>query len=142
VVERILPDFQDFLLSRSLVHAKNAPFFAHWVSKFLAFSNKNQDLGPDLSVEKFLNHLKSQKKIADWQIKQAGEALRLYIHHFLDGKTSVLSPDVPQKRPFDVSKILSEMGQAIRIKHYSYRTERSYLEWVERFIDGTVRVHR
>jgi hypothetical protein len=52
---RILPEFQDFLLSRSLVLAKNAPFYAHWVSKFLAFSNKNQDLGPDLRVEKFLN---------------------------------------------------------------------------------------
>jgi hypothetical protein len=26
------------------------------------------------------------------------------------------------------------MRQAIRIKHYSYRTERSYLGWVERFI--------
>ena len=51
---RILPEFQDFLLSRSLVPAKNAPFYAHWVSEFLAFSNKNQDLGPDLRVQKFL----------------------------------------------------------------------------------------
>ena len=68
---RILPEFEDFLLSRSLVPAKNAPFYAHWVSKFLAFSNKNQDLGPDLRVEKFLNQLKSQKKIADWQVSQA-----------------------------------------------------------------------
>ncbi len=30
--DRILPEFQDFLLSRSLVPAKNAPFYAHWVS--------------------------------------------------------------------------------------------------------------
>jgi hypothetical protein len=35
---RILPQFEDFLLSRSLVPAKNAPFYAHRVSKFLAFS--------------------------------------------------------------------------------------------------------
>jgi site-specific recombinase XerD len=58
---KILPEFQDFLLSRSLVPAKNAPFYAYWVSKFLAFSNKNQDLGPDLRVQKFLTLLKSQK---------------------------------------------------------------------------------
>jgi hypothetical protein len=76
--DRILPEFQDFLLSRSLAPAKNAPFYAHWVSQFLIFSNKNQDLGPDLRVEKFLNHLRSQKKIADWQVKQADEAFRLY----------------------------------------------------------------
>jgi len=142
VANRILPEYQDFLLSRSLVLAKNAPFYAHWVSKFLAFSNENQDLGSDLRVEKFLNQLKSQKKIADWQVRQADEALRLYIHHFLDGKTSVLSPNVPQERFPDISRILGEMRQAIRIKHYSYRTERSYLEWAERFIDYTSKVRK
>jgi len=140
VKDRILPEFQDFLISRSLVPEKNVSFYAHWVSKFLAFSNRNENLGPDLKVEKFLNHLKSQKNISDWQIKQADDALRLYIHHFLDGKTSILSPnsvssrtDLPRKKLPDVSKILGEMRQAIRIKHYSYRTERSYMDWAERF---------
>ena len=79
----ILPEFQDFLLSCSLVFAKNVPFYAHWVSSFLVFLNKNQDLGPDLRVEKFLNQLKSQKKIADWQIKQAEEAL--FCHLLMNG---------------------------------------------------------
>jgi integron integrase len=142
VRDRILPEFQDFLLSRSLVPAKNAPFYAHWVSQFLTFSNKNQDLGPDLRVEKFLNHLKSQKKIADWQVKQADEALRLYIYHFLNGKTSVLSPNAPQERFPDTSRVLGKMREAIRIKHYSYRTERSYLEWAKRFIDYTSKVKK
>jgi integron integrase len=142
VTNRILPEFQDFLLSRSLVPARNAPFYAHWVSEFLAFSNKNQDLGPDLRVQKFITLLKSQKKIADWQVKQADGALRLYVHHFPDGKTSILSPNLPQKGVLDVSKILSGMRQAIRIKHYSYRTERSYLEWAERFIDYTSKVKK
>jgi integron integrase len=142
VPNRIFPEFQDFLLSRSLVPAKNAPFYAHWVSKFFAFSNRNQYLGSNLRVLKFLNHLKSQKKTADWQIKQAEEALRLYFHHFLNGKTPVLSPDSPQKGFPDVSKILSNMRQVLRIKHYSYRTERSYLEWVERFMDYTSKVKK
>jgi len=142
VPNRILPEFQDFLLSRFLVPAKNAPFYAHWVSKFLAFSNRNQGLGFNLRVQKFLNQLKSQKKIADWQVKQADEVLRLYIHHFLEGKTTVLSPNLPQKGGVDISKTLSGMQQAIRIKHYSYRTERSYLEWAKRFIDYTSKVKK
>lgn len=112
------------------------------MSRFLAFSNKNHDLEPDLRVEKFLNQLRSQKKIADWQVRQADEALRLYIHHFLDGKISVLSPNVPQERFPDISKILGEIREAIRIKHYSYRTERSYLEWAERFIDYTSKMKK
>jgi integron integrase len=112
------------------------------VSKFLAFSNRNQDLGSNLRVQKFLNLLKSQKKIADWQVRQAEDALQLYIFNFLDGKTSVLSPNAPQTRLPDVSKILADMRQALRIKHYSYRTERSYLEWAERFIDYTSKVKK
>jgi len=142
VKNQILPEFQNFLLSRSLVPKKNVPFYAHWVSKFLAFSNRNEELAHDLKVEKFLNYLKSQKNLADWQIKQAGDALRLYTHHFLDGKTSILSPNLPPEGLPDVSRILSRMRQAIRIKHYSYRTERSYLEWAERFIDYTSNVKK
>jgi len=142
VPNRILPEFQDFILSRSLVPVRNAPFYAHWVSKFLAFSNRNKDLDSNLRVQKFLNLLKSQKKIADWQVRQAEDALQLYIYNFLEGKTSVLSPNAPQTRLPDVSKILADMRQALRIKHYSYRTERSYLEWAKRFIDYTSKVKK
>ncbi len=142
MADRILPEFQDFLRSRSLVPAKNTPFYAHWVSKFFAFSNRNQELGSNLKVEKFLNQLKSQKKIADWQIKQAEEALRLYFHHFLNGKPAVLSPDGSQKGALDVSKVLNNMRQALRIRHYSYRTERSYLEWAQRLMDYTSEVKK
>ncbi|MBM4308575.1 MAG: integron integrase [Deltaproteobacteria bacterium] len=34
------------------------------------------------------------------------------------------------------------MREAIRIRHYSYSTERSYLDWVERFIDYTSNVKK
>jgi len=34
------------------------------------------------------------------------------------------------------------MRQAIRIKHYSYKTERSYLEWAQRFMDYTSKVKK
>jgi hypothetical protein len=86
--------------------------------------------------------VKSQKKTADWQIKQAEEALRLYFHHFLDTKTAILSPDGPQKGALSVSKVLSNMRQALRIRHYSYRTELSYLEWAQRPMDYTSKVKK
>jgi len=68
-------EFQKSLVSHC-VGARNAPFFAYWVSKFLAFSNRNEDLTSNLRVQKFLNQLKSQKKIADWQVRQAQGALK------------------------------------------------------------------
>jgi len=48
--------------------ARNVPFYAYRVRKFLAFSNRIQDLGSNLRGQKFLNYLKSQKKIADWKV--------------------------------------------------------------------------
>ena len=45
MVSKILPDFQKFLTSHALVDKKHAPFYARWVSKFLAVSNKDENLG-------------------------------------------------------------------------------------------------
>jgi hypothetical protein len=67
------PSSKNFFFPDLLCLQKNAPFYAHWVSKFFAFSNRNQELGSNLRVQKFLNQLKSQKKIANWQIKQVEE---------------------------------------------------------------------
>ncbi len=132
---KTLPEFQNFLLSRSLVPEKHVTFYAYWASKFLAFSNNNENLSVDLRVRKFINHLKAQKNISDWQIRQANEALKLYIGNFLKGDTSTfyLNTSENEKKPFDISKILQEIREAIRIKHYSYSTEQTYLDWVKRF---------
>ena len=31
-------------------------------------------------------------------------------------------------------KLLDQMKNAIRIRHYSFQTEKSYIQWVRRFI--------
>jgi hypothetical protein len=33
--QKILPEFQEFLLERKLAHEKHIPFLAYWVSRFL-----------------------------------------------------------------------------------------------------------
>jgi hypothetical protein len=44
-------EFEDFLLSRYLIYAKSAPFYAHRVSKLLTFSDlgtrSHGDIGED-----------------------------------------------------------------------------------------------
>jgi len=132
-----LPEFQNFLLSRKLTPLKNTPFYAHWVSKFLDFSNHNKVLPLDIRIGKFLSFLKRQKNIKDWQIRQANTALKLYINHFLKGDTSLLSPNTCQKKPNkqELVSVIDKVQRAIRIKHYSYATERSYIVWIKRFYD-------
>lgn len=131
-----LPEFQEFLVTRKFALEKNAPFFAYWVCKFLKFSNTNENLPLNIKSDKFLKYLAVNKTMADWQIEQAKTALRLYIDHFLKGNTAKLSPNICQKEQKDLgdlSYMLGKMREALRLKHYSYGTERSYIDWTKRF---------
>jgi integron integrase len=43
-------------------------------------------------------------------------------------------PTVQTGRPVHQPKLLDQVRQAIRIRHYSYRTEKAYIHWIKRFI--------
>lgn len=129
----ILPEFQKFLLDRKLAPEKNIPFLAYWVSRFLAFA-RNRELTVaeynETTVQEFIGALQSDKRTLDWQPRQAEDAIMLYYFNYLgktgghiDGATGLL----------DVDNALSETKRLIRLKHYSYSTERTYIQWIERF---------
>ena len=136
-MNNVLPEFQEFLSAFNLVLKKYIPFYAHWARKFLSFSNKHVELNHELQVLKFLDDLKSQDNIGDWQIRQAHDAIRLYFNHFKDGKLAKIDQgDTKEKYSPDYINILvDKMRQAIRIRHYSYRTEQTYIDWLKRFFN-------
>ncbi len=140
----VLPEFQSFLVLRKLVPEKNVPYYAYWVSKFMAFSNNREGLSQDLLVKEFLNSLNGQKEIFDWQVQQAEQALQLYMGYFSKGNIlAVPIGDFQKEQKYsDVSQVLNDTRKAIRIKHYSYRTERSYIDWVKRFYEYTLNVKK
>lgn len=131
----ILPEFQEFLLSHKLAPEKYVPFLAIWVSKFLAFCNRSGQQAIDLTVTEFLNSLEAMKDIKDWQLRQAGEAVRLYLNHFKGDE--IISTAQGAQRPkasiADRPKLLAEMKRLIRLKHFAYNTELAYLDWIHRF---------
>jgi len=69
-------------------------------------------------------------------MKQADEAVGLYVKHFLAGNVSALSPNERPASPdlaSDSKALLKKLREALRIKHYSYSTERTYLHWCNSF---------
>ncbi len=110
----ILPEFQEYLLSRRLVPENQVPFHAYWVSRFLNAANRYEDIDHDLKVQKFLQYLNSSNNAKDWQVSQAEEALRLYFGHFLD-KENNNSPSGLSRMGLDV--MLNKMREAMKIKH-------------------------
>ena len=43
-------------------------------------------------------------------------------------------PTIQMGRPVQQPKLLDLVHQAIRTRHYSYRTEKAYVHWIKRFI--------
>jgi integron integrase len=111
--------FQEFLVRKKHIPEKNAPYYSLWVNKFFSFSTSTNEEKFDNILKQFLEHLSAQKT-EEWQLKQAEEAIKLYFQDFIKG---------------DSASIFSKLRKAIRLKHYSYATERVYLDWAQRFFE-------
>ena len=134
----ILPEFQAYLQSRGIVANNKTHFYAWWASRFLDFNNLHEDLPLEVRIDQFLRRLQEKKPLADWQLRQAEEAVRLYVGQFLSGNTALLSPNtVPDKQLWakDRMHCIAKMTELIRLKHYSYSTEQTYIDWTKRFFD-------
>ena len=55
-----------------------------------------------------------------------------------EGKTGVISEAVPQAQD---RPLLERVRQRMRAKHYSLRTEATYVQWIRRFIIDSGRRH-
>ncbi len=132
-----LPDFQQYLLSRKLVPEKNVTFYAYWANRYLTFSKRLKNADAAEALRRFLEDLQSRENIADWQIQQAKEAIQLYTDHFHGGKKTGIADDDAKTTlaPFDKDLVMVNMQKAIRVKHYSLSTERTYMDWARRFFD-------
>jgi integrase len=75
----ILPEFQNFLITRQLVPEKNVPFYAIWVGKFLSFLNLNRNIKEKSTLPAFIEQLKNQGNVKNRQLKQAEAAVKLYL---------------------------------------------------------------
>ncbi len=133
MINNVLPKYQEFLRSRSLVAEKNISFYAYWVSRFLYFSNSNRNVLINLRIEKFIDDLRANPDIADWQVSQARAAIETYVSQFLGADSSILSGSETKKGIDTINDIIAKLREAIRVKHFSYSTERSYIDWAKKF---------
>jgi integron integrase len=128
-----LPEFQKFLRDRKLVAVDKTTYYAYWVSRFLTYTAKRKvpiDEYRESVVSAYIGELRADERLQEWQPRQAEEALKLYFFHYL-GKTGPVPEAVSSK---DTADALSEMSRVIRLRHYSYSTERTYLQWGDRFL--------
>jgi integron integrase len=137
----MLRDFETFLSKLGTIPDDKTKFYIHWVRRFLKYCNYQLENINTENVSKYLDALDADEKIADWQVKQAADAVILYVEQYLKkplkqsiplGERSVLT-STDQKAHLSWGQTMGEAKNAIRLRHYSLSTEKTYLGWISRF---------
>jgi integron integrase len=131
-LEATLQQFSEFLLKGRLVKEKAAPYCVRWVRRFLTRPASVDPLGDQ--VQRFCDDLE-RDGCQDWQIRQAEQALRIYWLNFRRTPDWVRRPATALE-PGRVEPLaaLDELRRRLRTRHYSYRTEVTYVDWARRFL--------
>ncbi|HOX10231.1 MAG TPA: integron integrase [Candidatus Omnitrophota bacterium] len=142
--EDILPDFQGFLVSRGFADKKHAPFYARWVDNFIRFSNNSPCDDFHENRRLFLEQLSSSPGVENWQKNQAETALKLYFESFdKDAAKTIADTSLPDVNGRSgPALVMDAMSKAIRLRHYSYKTERTYINWAKSFYEYTTGVKK
>ena len=106
------------------------PYYVKWVAECYTFFQESEanPLGLE-HKQAYLRHL--AKNDEDWQVKQADYALRLY-SYFLS-RSDESSPEKGGINAGDWKTVEEKMTNALRLRHRSLSTEKTYLAWVRQF---------
>lgn len=134
--ESLLGQFGDYLLRRRLTNEKHARFYVFWVRRFLGMKSSLPHATPEESLGLYLDSLE-RSGTEDWQVNQARKAITAWFG-WRDQQQRVApvpKVTVAADGTVDPHEALALMAQVLRVRHYSYRTEQSYLDWVRRFFE-------
>lgn len=110
-----LDEFAEYMLTRSLCKEQHAKFYVFWVKSFFRESKNWKPDAWDVLLQQFVNLLRDDANVEDWQVSQAERAVRLYFNNFrnadeLPGKQSRRVAAYPSVQHF---KRLLALGQPI-----------------------------
>ena len=117
-----------------LVREQAAPHCVRWVRRFLMREASDEPLADQ--ARRFCEDLQRGGGVQEWQVRQAEQALRMFFVNFLKRKDWHRRPAaalVGEQGGTNPLAALEELRRRIRTRHYSYRTERTYADWVRRF---------
>src|SRR3990170_3727840 len=126
-----LESFKRFLSSKGTVNEKYLPFYLKWVTE--GYRYLDVSLSQSITNEQksqFLKHL--SKSHEDWQVNQADNARRLY-SYFLLKRHSNKADGISEALISNWKAVEEKTIEAIRLRHRSYSTEKTYTAWLRQF---------
>lgn len=133
-----MEEFKRFLIEKQLVPENRVGYYAQWVNQFMFLCNYQKENITTESISDYIQSLDSDIKIADWQVKQAGDAILKYVRQFLQMELkSERAKPVSEGNPSDWDEVFETLKTSIKLRHYSYRTQQTYFTWIRRFKNFT-----
>lgn len=140
--ERLLAAFADHLLRNRLADEKHGRYMVGWVRRFLAFPPPMPGATAEECVQAYLRALEAERH-EEWQVEQA----RTSVAAWLGWQRGQAAPQLRAPKlnlaadsSVDPGQALESLSQTMRVRHYSYRTEQTYLDWVRRFFDYLISI--
>jgi len=123
-------NYEVFLTQKGTVKTQYFPYNLKWVSDCYGYLNERL---PDRlnSEERKQFLLNMAKPHEDWRVKQADTALRLYNYFFSKNNTPTTSETFSFKETWGLFE--EKMREALRLRHRSLSTEKTYLIWLRGF---------
>jgi integron integrase len=124
---RLLDQVRD--TARNQGHSEPAASaMADWCERFIRFHGKRhpREMGVG-EVGQFLNHLAQTESDAVRALAASRDAIAMLYRDVLHIELG----DLPLPRP---PRLLDQVRQVLRVRHYALRTEECYVQWIVRFI--------
>ena len=141
-----LSPFTSFIKTRKLVPEKYVSYYVSWVRRYLQAEIPAVVVSDKDRLRFFCEQLERDTRIQDWQIDQARRAVELYFNVYRKEQSAAcptvhpvpaVVPPSPARPPATAEDACVRMQELLRVRHYSIHTERTYLDWVRRFMDYT-----
>lgn len=125
-----MKDFSNYLVSKQFTSKKESHFFQMWVKSLYQFIGKNTGKSVlNGEIDRYINYISKSKN--EWQVRQAQEAIRLYLYYLNQPQLPSAHTDSNIKTQWQT--VASEMVNMLRLKQLSLQTERTYMQWLRRF---------
>jgi integron integrase len=137
IVGANLMEFEKYLRINNLVPVDKIKYYSNWVDKFLhSISYKTTAINQN-AIICFINSMRKNSKYEEWQVRQAEDSVRMYIRNFMNLNTRPAVQNKPADKKdgpqLSWQEVVLKVRECMRIRHYSYNTEKTYIDWIERF---------
>lgn len=121
----------EFLSARRLAPENRRKFYGIWVDRFITVRGRDAS-APITGAEIDTFCLTLATTHEDWQVRQAGDAVRLYLF-FLQNQGDQSAPSLVKDNIHAVD-FEQKMRDVIRLRHLSMATEKTYVGWLRHFL--------